>query len=154
MADSYTQIYIQLIFVVKYRQAHIRPEWEEELYKYITGIVQKRGHKMMAINGMPDHTHLLVGFKPAESLSHLVQETKKASTNFINDNQFCPQKFQWQAGYAAFSYSKSHVERVYWYIQNQKAHHRKRTFREEFSSFLKAYEIETGRKRPFDFWEN
>lgn len=154
MADAFSQIYIQIVFAVKYRQALISPSWEENLYKYITGIVRGRGHKMIAINGMPDHIHIFIGFKPADSLSDLVREIKKASTNHINEKRYCQSKFQWQNGYGAFSYSQSHIDQVYYYILNQKKHHHKKTFKEEFVDFITTYDVEIGKKVLFDFFDN
>ena len=152
MADVYSQIYIQIVFAVKYRQSLIRPEWEDRLYKYITGIIQTRGHKLLAIGGMPDHIHIFIGFKPVEALSDLVREIKNGSNDFIKLNQLSPTKFQWQAGYGAFSYSHSSIGNVCRYIQNQKAHHAKQTFKEEYHLLINAFEVEVGRKTFFDFF--
>ena len=152
MADVFSQIYIQTVFAVRHRQALIRPSWEEQLYKYMTGIVQGKGHKLIAINGMPDHIHLFIGLKPAEALSDLVREVKKASTAYVNDNKLSPFSFHWQKGYGAFSYSRDHIDRVYHYILNQKEHHRKKTFEEEFLGFIEEYGIEIGKKELFDFF--
>lgn len=142
MADAYTQLYVQLVFAVKSRASLIKSEWEDELYKYITGIVQNRRHKMLAINGMPDHIHIFVGLNPADSVSDLVREIKKSSNSFINEQKFTKVTFQWQAGYGAFSYSRSALDNVINYIKNQKEHHRKKTFREEYLAFLKLYAID------------
>ncbi len=152
MADVFSQIYIQTVFAVKNRQALILPEWEEELYKFTTGIVQNRGSKMLAIGGMPDHIHIFIGLKPAESISDLVREIKKATNDFVQDNRLSPFKFDWQAGYGAFSYSRSHRDAVCKYILNQKEHHRQKTFEEEFFKMLKDFEVEIGQKKMFDFF--
>lgn len=152
MADVFSQLYIQIVFAVKHRQALILPEWEEHLYKYTTGIVQTRGHKMLAIGGMPDHIHIFIGQKPAESLSDLVREIKNATNDYIRDQHFSPFKFDWQAGYGAFSYSRSHMDTVCKYILNQKEHHKKRTFEEEFLKMLRDFEVEIGQKQLFDFF--
>ncbi|PRY86346.1 IS200/IS605 family transposase [Mongoliibacter ruber] len=141
MANSFTQVHVQSIFAVKYRYAVISSEWEEELYKYITGIIQNRGHKMLAINGMPDHIHIFFGLRMDQSISNLVQEVKIGSMNWINKSGFCRSKFYWQNGYSAFSYSKSHVESVIRYIQNQKQHHKKENFLEEYRNILLDFEI-------------
>lgn len=151
MANHFTQLHIQLIFAVKYRASLIQPHWENDLYKYITGIMHKREHKMLAINGMPDHIHIFIGLNPKESISDLVRETKKASSTFITDNKFTNHKFQWQSGYGAFSYSHSAIDNVVKYILNQKEHHKKRTFKEEYLSFLKAFEIEYEEEYLFDW---
>jgi putative transposase len=152
MADVFHQLYIQTVFSVKNRQALIMPEWEEELYRYTTGIVQNRGSKMLAIGGMPDHVHIFIGLKPAESLSDLVAEIKKATNEFIKEKKFTPFKFDWQSGYGAFSYSRTHRDAVCKYILNQKEHHRNRTFQEEFLKMLADFEVEIGKKQMFDFF--
>jgi putative transposase len=152
MADVFHQIYIQTVFSVKNRQALIRPEWEEQLYQYITGIVHNRGSKMLAIGGMPDHIHIFFGLKPAESLSDLVAEIKKATNQFIKEENFTPFKFDWQNGYGAFSYSRTHRDAVCKYILNQKKHHQKHTFEEEFLKLLVDFEVEIGKKQMFDFF--
>ncbi|MBU6340529.1 MAG: IS200/IS605 family transposase [Bacteroidetes bacterium] len=153
MADVFSQIYIQLVFSVKHRQALINPDWETQLFQYTTGIVQKRGHKMLAIGGMPDHIHIFIGQNPAESLSVLVREIKNATNDFIKNNHLSPIKFEWQAGYGAFSYSRSHRDAVCKYILNQKEHHRIKTFKEEFWQILADFEVEIGQKSMFDFFE-
>lgn len=147
MANAYSKIQIHIVFAVKFRLALIAPAWEEELYKYITGIVQKRGHKMLSINGMPDHIHILIGFKPVEDLSSLIREVKKASTEWIRSHNLTPYKFQWQEGYGAFSYSESDIPAVANYIRNQKQHHaHASTFREEYIELLKDFNIEFDEK--------
>lgn len=152
MADVFSQLYIHVVFAVKNRRALIRQAWEEELHKYITGIVQNRGHKMLAIGGMPDHIHIFLGLKPAEALSDLVRETKKASTAFIREKEFTSVAFSWQAGYGAFSHSRSQIDAVCRYILNQKEHHRKKTFEGEFRKMLEDFNIEIGKKQLFDFF--
>jgi len=138
----FSQIYIQLVFGVKGRQSLINPQWEEELYKYITGIVQNKDQKMLAINGVSDHIHFLIGMRPSCRLSDLVREIKKASNGFINEKKFSRFKFSWQEGYGAFSYSHSSLDNVIAYIGNQKEHHRKKSFKEEYLKFLKDFDIE------------
>ncbi len=142
MANTYTQIHIQAIFAVQNRQSLIQREWREELYKYITGIIQKNNHKMLQINGMTDHIHIFFGMRPSQSLSDLMKAVKGDSSEWINKRGFTKQKFSWQAGYGAFSYAKSQVPKVIQYIQNQEEHHRKKTFTEEYIAFLDAFEIE------------
>ena len=122
--------------------ALIDNSWKDELHQYITGIIQNKSHKMLQVNSMPDHLHMLLGFRPDENMSQLVQIVKSESTKWINDNHLCREKFSWQEGFGAFSYSKSHVPNVIRYIQNQEAHHHKQTFREEYISFLKLFEVE------------
>jgi REP element-mobilizing transposase RayT len=142
MPNTYTQIHIQFVFAVKYRLALIASPWKNELHQYITGIIQNKTHKMLQVNSMPDHLHMLIGFRPDENMSQLVQIVKSESTKWINEQQLCNEKFGWQDGFGAFSYSKSHVPNVIRYIQNQEAHHRKQTFREEYVAFLKAFDID------------
>ena len=140
--STYSQIYIQIVFAVKNRQALIDPTWDEELYKYITGIVQAKGQKMLAINGVRDHIHLFISIKPSCCLSDLVREIKKSSNTFIKENKFTNHKFEWQEGFGAFSYSQNAIGNVANYIKNQKEHHSKKSFKDEYLAFLKEYEVE------------
>jgi len=133
MPGTFSQIYIQVVFAVKGRNSLIHANWEEEFYKYISGIVKNKNQKMLAINGMPDHIHFLIGMKPSCCLSDLIREIKKSSNEFINERKFSKYKFQWQEGYGAFSYSHSDFSNVIQYINNQKEHHKKRSFREEYT---------------------
>lgn len=142
MPGTFSQIYIQIVFAVQNREAMIHSSWEEELYKYISGIVKNKDQKMLAINGVPDHIHFLIGMKPSCCLSDLVREVKKSSNEFITEKKFSKFKFNWQEGYGAFSYSHSNLDNVIQYIMNQKEHHKKKTFREEYLEFLKKFEIE------------
>lgn len=151
---TFSQIYIQLVFAVKGRQSLISQKWEEELYKYITGIIQNKGQKMLAINGMPDHIHILIGMKPSCCLSDLVREVKKSSNEFVKQKGYSPFKFQWQEGYGAFSYSHSALDNVIRYIQKQKEHHRRKTFKEEYKEFLKKFQIEHKDEYLFEWIEN
>jgi len=153
MPGTFSQIYIQIVFAVQNRNALINLLWEERLYQYITGIVQKKDQKMIAINGMPDHIHLFIGMKPSCCLSDLVREVKKSSNNFINDNQLSKYKFDWQEGYGAFSYGQSQIDVVAKYILNQKKHHRKQSFKEEYIQFLEKFNIEYQDKYLFDWLE-
>ncbi len=142
MANTYTQIHLQFIFAVKYRETVIHSTWKDDLYKYITGIVQNHKHKMLSINGMPDHVHILIGMRPTQSVSDLMQDIKGSSSKWINENHFLKRKFEWQEGYGAFSYSVSHVPAVITYIKNQKEHHRKKSFTEEYVEFLQKFNVE------------
>jgi REP element-mobilizing transposase RayT len=153
MADTFSQIYIQAVFAVKNRNAIIQPEWESELYKYITGIVQNKEQKMLAINGTNNHIHILIGMKPTCCLSDLIREIKKSSNAFIKEKRFTRYSFQWQEGYGAFSYSHSALNNVIQYIQNQKEHHKKKTFKEEYIDFLKKFNIKFDNNYVFD-WIN
>ena len=148
---TFSQIYIQIVFAVHGRNSIIKVEWEEELYKYITGIVQNKGQKMLAINGSFDHIHLFIGMKPSCRLSDLVREVKKSSNVFINEKRFSRYKFEWQEGYGSFSYSHSAIGNVVKYIMNQKAHHKKRTFKEEYLDLLKKFEIDYKEEYLFEW---
>jgi putative transposase len=149
MSNTYTQLYIHFVFAVKYRKAVIEELWEDRLQKYITGIVQNNGHKLLAINNMPDHLHLFVGLNPKQSISDLMRLVKGDSSEFINSEGFTKRKFQWQDGYGAFSNSRSQIDGVVKYILNQKSHHLKKTFREEYLEILKHNEIEFDEKYIF-----
>jgi len=153
MPGTFSQIYIQVVFAVKGRDSLIQPSWEEELYKYLTGIVRNKEQKMLAINGMPDHIHFLIGMKPSCCLSDLVREVKKSSNEFIREKKFSKYKFQWQEGYGAFLYSHSSLDNAIAYINNQKIHHKKQTFREEYLEFLKRFEIEFKNEYLFEWIE-
>ena len=141
MANTYTQLYIQLVFAVQGRNSLIPKEYKEDLHRYITGVVQKRKHKMLAINCMPNHIHIFIGLHPAQSISDLVNNIKTASTKFIKKQSWMRFVFAWQKGYGAFSYSRSHIDAVVKYVLNQEQHHKKRSFQEEYLDFLKKFEI-------------
>jgi putative transposase len=149
MANTYTQIHLQAIFAVKKRTGLIQKEWKDELYKYITGIIQTHDHKLLAINGMPDHLHVFFGMRPNQSLSDLIQDVKGGSSKWINEKKFIKNKFEWQEGYGAFSYSKSQVSKVIAYVQNQEVHHRKITFLEEYKNFLEKFEVDYDERYVF-----
>lgn len=153
MAGTFTQLYVQYVFAVKGRQNLILPSFEEELYKYISGIITAKGQKSLAVNGMPDHIHILVGLKPVMRISDLVRDIKNNSTNFINDKGWLPQRFCWQEGYGAFSYSQSNFGHVIEYIRNQKIKHAQRTFRQEYKLLLKRFNIPYEDKYLFDFYD-
>ena len=142
MANTYTQIHLQAIFAVKKRTGLIQKEWKDELYKYITGIIQAQDHKLLAINGMPDHLHIFFGMRPIQSLSDLMQDIKQDSSKWISQKKFIKEKFEWQEGFGGFSYSKSQASRVIAYVQNQEAHHRKITFLDEYKKFLENFEVD------------
>lgn len=153
MANTYSQIYIQIVFAVKGRQNLITKENREELHKFITGIVSNREQKLLAIFAMPDHVHILIGMKPNISISDLVRDIKAGSSKFINESKWINGKFNWQEGYGAFSYSKSHLDNVIKYILKQEEHHKKQTFKEEYYSFLEKFEIEYDEKYLFEWIE-
>ena len=151
MADVFSQLYIHLIFAPKNREALIIPEWEPRLHRYITGIIQERGHKLLAIGGMPDHIHIFIGQKPSEAISDLVREIKKSSSSFIKTERLSPFAFDWQNGYGVFSHSHSQIDAVCKYIRNQKEHHSQKTFQEEFLKLCSDFNIEIGKKQFFDW---
>ena len=151
MSGTFSQIYIHIVFAVKNRESLIHPSWEEELYKYIAGIVRNKEQKILAINGMSDHIHILIGMRPSCCLSDLVREIKKSSNDFIKEKKFTKYKFQWQEGYEAFSYNHSNLNNIIGYVLNQKEHHKKKTFKEEYIDFLKKFEIEFEEKYLFDW---
>ncbi len=142
MANTYTQIHIQTVFAVQDRASLITTAWKDELYRYITGIIQNHGHKLLQINGMPDHLHILFGMRPTQALSVLMQQVKQDSSAWINQKGFVRGRFSWQEGFGAFSYSKRDVPHVVEYIKNQEVHHRKQTFFEEYVRFLRDFEVE------------
>jgi REP element-mobilizing transposase RayT len=141
------------VFAVKGRENLISKVHREELHKYITGIVQNRGQKMLSIFCMPDHVHLLVGIKPSIAISDLVRDIKAGSSNFINQQHWVKGKFNWQEGFGAFSYSKSQIDTVIKYILSQEEHHKKTTFREEYFNFLEKFEIDYDEKYVFEWIE-
>ena len=142
MANTYSQIYLQVVFAVEGRQNLIRPEKKEELHKYLTGVVTERQQKLLAVHCMPDHTHMLVGLRPSMALSDLVHDVKLATANFVNRNAWMVGRFGWQEGFGAFSYGHSQLTRIIRYIHNQGQHHAKTTFREEYLQFLEKYEVD------------
>lgn len=151
MAGTFGQFYVHIVFTPKCRANLIRESFREELQKYMTGIIQAKKHKVLAIYCMPDHVHVLIGLKPYMALSDLVQVLKKESTNFINDKKWIPEKFSWQEGFGYFSHSHSALYKVINYIRNQKEHHEKRSFRKEYQTFLDRYEIEYKEEYLFDW---
>ncbi len=149
MVNTYTQIHLQFVFAVKHRDGIIHSSWKDELYKYITGIVQANKHKLICINGMSDHIHILVGMRPTQSISDLLQDIKGGSSKWINDKKFVRVKFEWQEGYGAFSYSKSQLNEVITYIENQEDHHKLKSFKEEYIDLLEKFEIAYDEKYIF-----
>lgn len=153
MAGTFSQIYIQVVFAVKGRENLISEQWQSELHKYISGIIKAKEQKPIIVNGVDDHIHCFIGLKPAMAISDLVRDIKNNSSKFINERKFVKGKFQWQEGYGAFSYSHSQIEQVYNYILNQKEHHKKRTFKEEYIDFLNKFEIEHKPEYLFEWIE-
>lgn len=149
MADTYARIYIHIVFAVEGRQNLIKPEHNDELQKYITGIVSAQKQKLIAINNMPDHIHLLIGLRPDMPLSDLVRDIKANSSRFISEKRWVAGRFSWQQGFGAFSYSHSQIGTVIRYIQNQPKHHAKKSFREEYIEFLKKFNVDYEEKYIF-----
>jgi putative transposase len=141
VANTYTQIYIQIVFAVEGRQNLIDSQHNDELQKYITGIVTAQRQKLIVINNMPDHAHILIGQRPDSELSALVGDIKSGSSNFINRKRWVRGKFSWQAGFGAFSYSHSQLGSVIRYIQNQQSHHKKRSFHDEYAALLDKFDV-------------
>jgi len=142
MPNTYTQLYVHYIFAVQNRISLISNKWKEDLYKYINGIIIQQGHKPFAINGIPDHVHILVSMNPKQAPSDLMFHVKRSSSLWINDNKLVAGKFSWQEGFGGFSYGKSQIPSVVKYIANQEKHHKKQSFYEEYLDFLKFYEVE------------
>ena len=150
MANTYTQLYFHIVFAVKGRSNYISEQWKDELYKYISGIIANKDQKLMIMNGMPNHIHLLIGTKPNCNLSDLIRDIKANSSKWINEKKFTNFHFEWQTGFGAFTVSQSVVSNVIEYIKNQEEHHRKKTFKEEYVEFLKAYQIDFKDEYLFD----
>jgi putative transposase len=150
MANTFSQIYIHAVFAVKGRENLINNKWKDELYKYICGIVNNDHQKVYAINGMPDHIHLLLSIKPDCKLSDLMRDIKASSSKWINLKGFVSGKFQWQEGFGAFSYSQSQLDNVIGYIENQETHHSQRSFRQEYIELLEKFRIKYDEKYVFD----
>lgn len=149
MPNTYTQLHIHCVFAVKYRASLIQSEWEERLHKYITGIVQNNGHKLLAINSVPDHTHMFIGLNPKQSISEMMQLVKGDSSEFVNKHGLTKRKFYWQEGYGAFSNSHSQIDAVVKYILKQKEHHHKKTFLEEYVGMLRDFGVDYNEKYIF-----
>lgn len=150
MANTYTQLYFHVVFAVRGRQNHISTTWKDELYKYISGIISNKNQKLMIINGMPNHIHLLIGTKPNCNLSDLIRDIKANSSKWINEKQFIKGKFEWQTGFGAFTLGQSQIPKTINYIKHQEEQHTKQTFKEEYTNFLKAYEIDFKNEYLFD----
>jgi REP element-mobilizing transposase RayT len=149
MANTYTQIYLHVVFAVEGRQSLIAPEHNDELQKYITGIVSGQKQKLIAINNIPDHLHMLVGLKPDMALSDLVRDIKANSSRFIREKHWVPGRFSWQEGFGAFSYSRSQLGTVIRYIENQQKHHAKRSFLDEYTALLEKFGVEYDQRYIF-----
>ncbi|MBA4184009.1 MAG: IS200/IS605 family transposase [Acidobacteria bacterium] len=153
MANTYSQIYVQVVFAVQGRENLIKSEWRDELYKYITGIVKNHEQKLIIIGGISNHIHILLGIKPNIALSDLVREIKANSSRFVNERKFVKGKFYWQEGFGAFSYSHSQLDAVIRYIENQEEHHTQKSFKDEYRGFLKNFRVEHDEKYLFEWLE-
>ena len=153
MANTYSQIYLQIVFAVSSRENLIKSEWREEVYKYITGIVRNHNQKLIAVGGVSDHIHILLGIEPNVKLSDLVRDIKANSSRFINEKKFLRGKCCWQEGFGAFSYSRSQIDAVIKYIQNQEKHRAAKSFRSEYKKFLQKFDVEYDEKYLFEFIE-
>lgn len=142
MANTYSQIYLHYVFAVQNRTSLIRENWQIDLYKYMSGIIANDGHKVFAIDGMPDHVHVLVSMNPKQAPSDLMHDVKRSSSLWINEKRLVAGKFSWQEGFGVFSYGKSQIPDISRYIAHQREHHEKRTFIEEYIQFLKLFEVE------------
>ena len=151
MANTYSQIYVQIVFAVQGRQNLILDAYKEEIQKYITGIVRNQKQKLIVINGMPDHLHILIGLTPNMALSDLVRDIKSDSSAFINGKKWFRGKFNWQEGFGAFSYGRSQLSQVVKYIRDQEKHHQHRSFKEEYLSLLRKFQIEFSEEYLFDW---
>jgi putative transposase len=151
---NYTQLYIQLVFAVKNRDAALHVEIRKRIFEYMSAIISGMKHKSILVNGVSDHVHLLIGLNPSKSISDTVHDIKRNSSLFINNENLCNSKFAWQEGYGAFSYSRSQLDRVYNYILGQEFHHSKSTFQEEYVKVLRNYEINYNEQFLFEFWED
>jgi putative transposase len=151
MPNTYSKIYLHLIFVVKWRKNLISDRWKNELYKYICGIIKNKGQKPLAINGMPDHVHIVINIQPDVSICNLVRDIKSNSSRFINENNFCKERFEWQTGYAAFSVGHPQLDTAIKYVINQEIHHQTKTFKTELLDIYRMNEIEFDNRYLFDF---
>ena len=151
MANTYTQLDIHLVFAVRGRESLIHKRWRDDLYRYITGIVQLHKHKMLQIGGMADHVHIFIGYNPTHLLPKLVEEIKTSSNQYIRENGLAKSSFCWQTGYGAFSHGRSERQTVIQYIQNQEAHHSKRTSRQEYILMLQKFDVDYKDEYLFDF---
>ena len=153
MANTYTQLYAQIIFSPQGRYNLITNRIKIPVYKYITGIIKNKNQKLMIINGMPDHIHIFLGFLPDIALSDLVRDIKSNTAKYINDQKMVLGKFSWQRGFGAFTYSKSQVPDVINYIQNQENHHKRKSFKDENLEILKKFGIEHRGEYLFEWYD-
>lgn len=151
MANTYTQINVQLIFSVKGRENLLMDSFRQDLFKYISGILKTNKQYPLAVNGYADHVHAFFELDAANSVSEIARIIKANSSKWINEQKFLNHKFNWQTGYGAFSYSRSQRNSVIKYVVNQEVHHKSKSFKEEYLDFLKAFEIQYNSKYLFDW---
>jgi putative transposase len=151
---TFTQMYVQLVFAVKNRDAVLKKDIRKRVFEYMSGIITNLKHKSIIVNGTSNHVHILIGLNPSISVSETVHDIKRSSSLFINNEKLCHGRFSWQEGYGGFTYSRSQIADVYNYIENQESHHNKRTFREEYIDILTKNEIEFDQQFLFDFWDD
>ncbi len=154
MAGTFTQLYVQAVFAVRGRENLLHPSWRGEVFKYMAGIITGKNQKPIIVNGVGDHVHVFVGLRPSLSVSDLVRDIKNNSSKFINEKRWLPGKFSWQEGFSAFTYTHEHIERVYQYILNQEAHHRIKTFREEYLELMKEFDVDYNEQYLFEWYED
>jgi putative transposase len=151
--NVYSEVYLHLVFSPKFRKALIKEEIQPAVFSYISGVITQKGFKSINVNGMPDHIHILTGLNPQIAVTDLVRDVKRSSSLFINENKLVPIKFQWQEGFGVFSYSRSQLGNVFNYIQNQKQHHTKSTFRKEYTGILEKFGVDYNEKFLFEFFD-
>ncbi|MCU0401652.1 MAG: IS200/IS605 family transposase [Algoriphagus sp.] len=153
MANTYTQLYILFVFAVKGRENLIKESFREELEKVMCGIISNQICRTYAIYCNPDHTHIFVGMHATISPSKHMEQVKSGSSNWLNGKKYINGKFSWQDGFGAFTYSKSHIDRVVKYVLNQPKHHKKQSFRDEYLVFLEKFDVEFDHKYLFEWYE-
>tara|TARA_R110000850_G_scaffold16697_1_gene51712 strand:+ start:52056 stop:52493 length:438 start_codon:yes stop_codon:yes gene_type:complete len=142
MSHSYHKVWIHAIWSTKDWQPLLKLSIEKKVHQYIIQQLREIGCPVSTINGMPNHIHCLFLLNPQKSLAEVIKQVKGSSSHYINQNNLIPEKFAWQTGYAAYSVSESGVEKVFLYIKNQKDHHIKKSFKEEFDAFIKLYGLQ------------
>ncbi len=151
---TFTQIYVQIVFAVKNRDALLHKNIRNRVFEYMSGIITEMKHKSIIVNGVSNHVHILIGLNPTKSVSETVHAIKRSTSLFINKEKLCPGTFAWQEGYGSFTYGRSQLDDVYRYILNQEKHHKKMSFREEYIQFLKNFELEYDERFLFDFLDD
>jgi putative transposase len=151
---TFTQMYVQLVFAVAHKEAVLSKNIRPRVFKYISGIITGLKHKSIIVNGVSDHIHILIGLNPAVSVSDTVHDIKRGSSIFINDNKLVSGRFSWQEGYGGFTYSRSQIEKIFKYIENQESHHAKKSFREEYMFILDKYDVDYDQRYLFEFFDN